>query len=494
MLTPPEIEMAVRTAWTSGKLAYLLMAPQHEPYEMFYRRRDSRKAVWVAGRRCRKSTLLLILHAEACIREPGIQTAYVAPVETGLSDYISPIINTVFRDCPVDLLPRYHDRTLEFPNKSKIVFNGCNMRQYRYMRGQKLKLATVDEMAEVDDLESAVDDVLYPAVWDSHGEMVLSGTPPVIPSPDNPVMRYVATAKMAGSYWHATVYDAGYKDAEIAEAMREVGIDGKDSARFRREFMGEFVRDESAVIVPEFNNNLHVRVVPRPVYYKELYKASGSDLGVADKTVGLFGYWDFPANRGHIEREFVLQGADVRTDIFAGRYREAIDALGWIGDRRVAHWSDNSNLMLLQDLAVIHGININPTDKEKKGEWLNKLRLMLAANELTIDPSCKLLIATLDGAFWKDALKKDYGRSNALGHMDALDAMIYWVRNIVTKTNPFPVNYNLASGAIYDSKDHVYPDNWNRIAHTDEGRMLQQVFAKQRYIPRRGDAPIVGGL
>jgi hypothetical protein len=57
------------------------------------------------------------------------------------------------------------------------------MRQYRYMRGQKLALATVDEMAEVDDLEAAVDDVLFPAVWDSNGEMVLSGTPPPIPSP-----------------------------------------------------------------------------------------------------------------------------------------------------------------------------------------------------------------------------------------------------------------------------------------------------------------------
>jgi len=59
----------------------------------------------------------------------------------------------------------------------------------------------------------------------------------VVPSPDHPVMRYVETAKQAESYWHATVYEAGYTNEEIEEAMREVGIDGKESARFKREFL-----------------------------------------------------------------------------------------------------------------------------------------------------------------------------------------------------------------------------------------------------------------
>ena len=240
----------------------------------------------VGGRRCRKSTLLLILHAETAIRNPGVQTAYVAPVEVGLEKYISPIISTVFADCPNDLLPKYSNGSLSFANGSEVVFNGCNMRQYRHMRGRKLKLATVDEMAEVDDLEGAVDDVLFPAVWDSHGEMVLSGTPPVVPSPDHPVMRYVQTAQQTQSYWHGTIYDAGYTEQEISHAMREVGIDGKDSARFRREFMAEFVRDESAVIVPEFQEKEHVQTFEKPVYYDLLYKGSGSDLGVADKTSG----------------------------------------------------------------------------------------------------------------------------------------------------------------------------------------------------------------
>jgi hypothetical protein len=437
--------------------------------------------------------LLLILHAECCIKNPGVQTAYVAPVEKGLADYISPIIGVVFSDCPDDLLPKFRDKSndLLFPNGSRVVFNGCNMRQYRYMRGQKLALATVDEMAEVDDLEGAVDDVLFPAVWDSHGEMVLSGTPPVVPSPDHPVMRYVETAKINDSYWHSTVYDAGYTDEEINEAMREVGIDGKESARFKREFLAEFVRDESAVIVPEFMDKVHVREVARPVYYDLLYKGSGADLGVADKTIEVFGYYDFPKAQVVIQREFVIEGSEVRTDIFAQRHKSVVVELDW--NERATFWSDNSNLMLLQDLSQLHQIYISATDKEDKAQWLNLLRIMFKQGRILIDPSCKVLIATLNGAFWKDELKRDYGRSKALGHMDALDALIYFIRNLNMTGNPFPINYDLTKGQIFDSANHIYPENWKKIPHTDEGRVLNRVFGKERFaLPRPSKVPLGG--
>ena len=80
------VQAAIRLAWKTGDLRHKLLRPQHEAYQHFYKVRPSRKFVMVAGRRCRKSTLLLILHAETCIRTAGVQTAYVAPVEKGLSD------------------------------------------------------------------------------------------------------------------------------------------------------------------------------------------------------------------------------------------------------------------------------------------------------------------------------------------------------------------------------------------------------------------------
>jgi hypothetical protein len=405
------------------------------------------------------------------------------------------------------------------------------MRQYRYMRGQKLKLATIDEMAEVDDLEAAVDDVLFPAVWDSHGEMALFGTPPVVPTPDNPVMRYVATAKLNGSYFHATVYDAGYSTEEIAEAIRETskgeldydqaltlveafdpaavltieqikdisegrGISAEWLTRFRREFMAEFIRDESAVIVPEFIEKLHVVPTVKPVYYDLLYKGTGADLGVADKTVEVFGHYDFPRATAVIESEFFLEGADVRTDVFAAKHLACVVALGWKPktDRRITAWSDNSNLMLLNDLNALHGIVVNATDKEDKTQWLNLVKIMFKQNRIQVDPSCKLSIATLNGAFWKDARRLDYGRTKALGHMDALDAVIYFIRNLNMTSNPLPVNYNISSGNVYDRATTIYPANWDKVPHTEEGRVIARIFGRGRIKPRTNGSSVIGGL
>lgn len=527
-LTPEETETARRLSWETGILRHLLIAPQHEPYDLFYTPKLSRRDVWVAGRRCRKSALLMSLHAETCIRTEGVQTAYVAPVESGIEEYIKPILQTVFNTCPTDLLPAYRDSSLIYPNESRTLLKGCNMRQYRYMRGQKLAFASVDEMATIDDLQSAVDDVLFPAVWDSHGRMVLSGTPPPIPSPDNPVMRYVAIAKAGGAYWHASVYEAGYTADQIAEALREtskgaigeresyeivklcdpanglsiptiygqaerLGVSKDALTVFLREFMAEYIRDESVVIVPEFNETDHVRPAERPAYYDLLYKASGADLGVAHKTVEVFGWYDFPRGKVVIASMFWLQGADVRTDNFARAHWDCVRRLGWGNAKRESFWSDNSNLMLINDLAhgvrsdknpevyIIEPIAINPTDKENLAEWLNLIRILFRNNGIEIDPSCTLLIATLNGAFWKDAQKKDFGESPLLGHMDALAAAIYFVRNLNRELNPFPANYDIVRGAVYDPNLYVYPQG-TRTAQTAEGRVLARVFDKSRRI------------
>jgi hypothetical protein len=230
----------------------------------------------------------------------------------------------------------------------------------------------------------------------------------------------------------------------------------------------------------------------RPVYYDLLYKGSGCDLGVADKTVEVFGYYDFPKSVVVIQKEFYVEGAEVRTDIFATKHKEAVENLGW--NQRATYWSDNSNLMLLNDLGALHKIFISATDKEDKAQWLNLLRIMFKQSRILIDPSCKLLITTLNGAFWKDPLKKDYGRSKALGHMDALDALIYFIRNLNMSGNPFPINYDLSRGIIYDSADHIYPENWGKIPHTDEGRVLGKIFDKGRFKPAPIQAPVIGGL
>jgi hypothetical protein len=301
------INEAIRIAWETGDLRHKLQWPQHTPYDQFYEKKISRRRVWCAGRRCKKSTLMLILFSELCIKNPGGQTDFVAPVEKGLSAYMAPIIKDVFADCPGDLMPKYsekHNHLLFEKQDSRVIFNGCNMQQYKYMRGQKLLAAGVDEMQSIDNLVEAVDDVLYPATWDSKGMLILSGTPPPVPDPEDPIMKYIEAAKADGYYWHSTVYEAGYTHEHIAEALREtskgainqeestmitelcdpsngysvaqiyemalrVGIKKESLTVFLREFMAEFIRDESTVIIPEWDDKF-VQVL-KPTEFWPLY-------------------------------------------------------------------------------------------------------------------------------------------------------------------------------------------------------------------------------
>jgi len=78
--------------------------------------------------------------------------------------------------------------------------------------------------------------------------------------------------------------------------------------------------------------------------------------------------------------------------------------------------------------------------------------------------------------------------------MDALDALIYLVRNIRTEVNPFPINYDLSKGVIFDGKDFIYPPDWNTRPHTQEGRVLERVFGKDRWNAQKREQMPMGGL
>ncbi len=75
-----------------------------------------------------------------------------------------------------------------------------------------------------------------------------------------------------------------------------------------------------------------------------------------------------------------------------------------------------------------------------KDEWkaaINQLKVAIKLNEWEIHPRCKFLITSLtSGMFNKQ--KSDFSRSLALGHCDALAAMMYANRAIDTDNNPYP--------------------------------------------------------
>jgi hypothetical protein len=84
------------------------------------------------------------------------------------------------------------------------------------------------------------------------------------------------------------------------------------------------------------------------------------------------------------------------------------------------------------------GFNVFSPDKEK-GSWeagINEVRVAFQKDQIEIDPACVWLTQTLDfGLFTEN--RKDFERTEALGHLDMLAALIYAWRHRVLE-NPFP--------------------------------------------------------
>src|SRR5690606_7784556 len=102
--------------------------------------------------------------------------------------------------------------------------------------------------------------------------------------------------------------------------------------------------------------------------------------------------------------------------------------------------SDN-NLVVINDLYMLHRIVFLPTQKHDKESQINQLRQLIRECKLIINPKCKVLIDHLKSATW-DRNRKGFSRSKDKGHFDAIDALIYFVRNVDISKNPYPKGYS----------------------------------------------------
>ena len=80
------------------------------------------------------------------------------------------------------------------------------------------------------------------------------------------------------------------------------------------------------------------------------------------------------------------------------------------------------------------------------------------------------LIRHLKNVKWSSN-KSVFARSPDNGHYDAVDALIYLIRNIVYSKNPYPASYGLNLNA----KD-VFVTNYNKFNETSHANTYRAIF------------------
>lgn len=466
-MTRAELRAVARAdMWRLGAATdYLLDSGQRDWVRRF--REGDGSAVWCIGRQRGKSFAAGALGCEECQRAPGTIVRYAALTGKSAAAIMVPTLSQVLADAPADVRPEVReDRgTVTWPNGSVLTWAGTDNEQFDRLRGPRAHLVLLDESAFYADLER-VESALLPQLTTTHGKALYLSTPPE--SLAHPFTRRWRAAQAAGRGVHATVHDnPRLGPGGVASLMRReaerlgLTVEALAASTFwRREYLAEFVTEESRAALPAWGEAAHAALVgdwQRPPHW-DGYQAL--DPGKTGDPHAWLAAWHDPATGTvTVEDELELRSAAHTIGAWAealkARETALYGAARWDGTllgagdyaREVGHLpeylqrsvsaaaprqpylrvGDNEGLVLAT-LAVEHGLSVVPTRKDDKHMAVDALNQLIAQRRLRIHRRCVRLIEQLYSTVW-NRTRSEWERTDK-DHGDLIDCLVYLVRNI----------------------------------------------------------------
>lgn len=524
-LPPPQTEPErIEQLYQAGRLRWKLLPHRRPTYDRFRRWNVERQTrahhdwcadlgarfdrMWVdeAARRTAKTSSWLCVAEEECVRLAnalgrGVQGMIAIPVAKKIGGVLVPNMKKIFRDAPRGYAPEYrasgqgeHEHLYIPAVESRVKLVGLD-HHVDALRGPFLDFCIITEAAFVTtDLESTiVSEVMLQLQGLDHAWMVLESSAPK--AVDHPFRRvFVVDAKARGAYSEQVITDnTSLTPEEIEDEIRMCG--GRDSAICKRELFNIVEADPDDMVVPEFDEAVHVvdpdEWGPMP---EHAMAHEGMDPGTTDPFgfVGL--YFDF------MRQVIVVQDAWQKPNASTGEVVarvKAFEAECWGTEHdtpetrrpntaiaRIAsaqltgggkvwapppgsltYWDESSwtlrpnpcsrisdvHARFILDLNRDYAMQVREAEKEPGSAEadLQYLRMLFAARHSDGRPKVVILrngrteplIQQLRSGMWntKDDLHRtDWARSKLLGHLDCLAALKYVVRDVRWKRNPFP--------------------------------------------------------
>lgn len=451
-------------AWSRGELSWKLHSVQKEMYDIFQKSPKHSTLVWVLARQSGKTWELACLALEQAIKKPNAIIKFVTDTKLHAETILLPVIEDLLKDCPDDIRPEYKVKqyTFFFPNGSQIQLAGTDSGHYKRLRGQKCDLVLIDEAGFCNDLDDVYGGALLPTTTHTGGRIVMASSIPE--QLDHPFFGYIERAQFNGFLTEKTVDDNPLLTKEQIEGIA-LSMGGRDSLRFRREFLNEIVKDSNTSVIPEFTKELEKEVVKpwiRPPFYD--YYVS-MDLGGKDLTVVLFGYYDFVKSKLVIEDEikfdFQIPGNDLEllTKQIMQKEKELLYNEDINEQRTPLKRVSDINPIAIQEILKYSKQNagnlfFSDAKKDDKDSAINDLRVRLGSKQIIINPKCKVLPLHLTNVRWNSPTNKEkFARSPDMGHYDAVDALKYMVRSVQFNKNPYPAHYNVNREDLFISNE-----------------------------------------
>lgn len=429
-----DIANAERFLWTKGDLSFLLDELQFE-----IREKVRLSPAWLhwfnCSRQIGKSYLVTAIALEYLLHNMSVfRIARVFSATLGqVGDIVSDNMSKILENCPAGMVERMKSENRWRVGKSQLRLGTMERAHVDKNRGGTTNLAIYEETGFLpsEDAKYAVESVVGPQLTRAIG--VRKQIHVSTPSEDE--FHYLHTVvgpktKAIKSYHE---YDID-KSPSITPRMRAEAVErcgGEDTEAFLREYKCQILRTQSRMLVPEFDEKLHVKEFQIPKFYEAILMIDSG--GVRDKSGIIIGVFDFVAQRLLITNEAELPRGTGSAEIVAtARFLE--NEIKWRGDAN--RWADLPGLTQI-DFNNEHNYFCRVPDKTNRDANIAATRVRLANDKIWIHPRCHRLISCLKTARW-DKNRKEIERTEEHGHADLAVALVYADRMIDRTTNPWP--------------------------------------------------------
>lgn len=359
---------------------------------------------------------------------------------------------------------------VETPGKHQIWLAGCkDSVEIEKFRGMKYKRVAIDEAASFGSwLNDLIFDVLEPALMDLKGELALTGTPGAIPA--GPF--YTATTGDGGPLWRThrwTVLDNPYVPHANEERVRKMEENRWDENHptYRREWLGEWVRDEGALVYPFDKRNIyHNRPDPDDTSWRYVLSI---DVGFTDSMAIVVGAYRRHHPEIYILESFKKEGLTpsqlaVTVEKYRKRFKlqDIIIDVGGLGKGYA------------EEMKRKYGIECTPAQKTQKRAYIEIVRGELLSGNIKVQPvEAGALLDEWQVLTWNEDRSKPDDRFE--DHCS--DAALYLVRAVTTNYRPETVHTPLT----------LEEKNINWMAE-NKRREMEQVRQKLRRELKNGKA------
>jgi len=329
----------------------------------------SRRIALLTRRRNGKSRTVAIKMLSACLKTPNTNCLWLALTYKNVKriafQELIKIITQWEKEHGEKIDVEFNKTTLTvvFPNGSLIECAGADNTKdiADRWRGTSYDIIAIDEAAifDPDLLQYLIGSVLWPCLMDTRGQLLLVSTPSRIMTG----MFYDITTNPPKHwdyyYWKPdeNPYTVGAWKAEIAEQLA-INPDYKNTAEYKREYLGLWTEDESLMVYKFSPLNL-IMDAPK----QNMTFILGLDIGWVDACAFTISGWAKHDSNLYVLESFkkseMLPDNIAKTIKFFQNKYQPLTVI-----------ADSQNRTVIEDLSRRHRCYVIPAEKSKKQDWI----------------------------------------------------------------------------------------------------------------------------